>query len=136
MLNELEARIQEDVAEPSVREKAMARLNDLRRRIAWGRVAQVLVTSAVKLSPDIPGLIEALTPKPREAAAGDGPQGMAGFREQFGTLMTEVGGITKVIVLVDDLDRCLPPTIMGTLEAIKLFLSWRRWRSSSLLMRT
>jgi KAP family P-loop domain len=37
--------------------------------------------------------------------------------------MTQVVGITKVVVLVDDLDRCLPPTIMGTLEAIKLFLS-------------
>jgi len=126
VLNELEDRIYEDAAEPSVRDKAVDRLNDLRRRIAWGRVAQVLVTSAVKLSPDFPGLIEALTPKPREAAAEDGSQGMAGFREQFGTLMTEVGGITKVVVLVDDLDRCLPPTIMGTLEAIKLFLSVKK----------
>lgn len=128
VLNELEGRIEKDVTEPSVRKKAAERLNDLRRRIAWGRVAQVLVTSAVKLSPDVPGLIEALTPKPREADAGDGegPQGMAGFRDQFGTLITEVGGITKVVVLVDDLDRCLPPTIMGTLEAIKLFLSVKK----------
>ena len=129
VLNELEGRIEKDVVEPSVRDKAIAKLNDLRRRIAWGRVAQVLVTSAVKLSPDIPGLIEALTPKPREAAddgGAEGPQGMAGFRDQFGSLMTEVGGITKVVVLVDDLDRCLPPTIMGTLEAIKLFLSVKK----------
>src|SRR6266567_2571786 len=126
VLNELEGRIEKDVVEPSVRDKAIAKLNDLRRRIAWGRVAQVLVTSAVKLSPDIPGLIEALTPKPRESAddgGAEGPQGMPGFRDQFGTLMTQVVGITKVVVLVDDLDRCLPPTIMGTLEAIKLFLS-------------
>jgi KAP family P-loop domain len=127
VLNELEARIKKDAAEPGVRDKAIDRLNELRRRIAWGRVAQVLVTSAVKLSPDFPGLIEALTPKPREAAAdGDGPQGMAGFRDQFGAFMAEVGGITKVVVLVDDLDRCLPPTIMGTLEAIKLFLSVKK----------
>ena len=27
------------------------------------------------------------------------------------------------MVLIDDLDRCLPPAVMGTLEAIKLFLS-------------
>lgn len=126
VLNDLEGRIKKDVAEPSVRDKAIAKLNDLRRRIAWDRVAQVLVTSAVKLSPDIPGLIEALTPKPREPDDDNGPQGMAGFRDQFGTLMTEVGDITKVVVLVDDLDRCLPPTIMGTLEAIKLFLSVKK----------
>ncbi len=128
VLNELQDRVETDIVEPSTRDKAVAKLNDLRRRIAWGRVAQVLVTSAVKLSPDVPALIEALTPKPKEAAngEGEGPQGMAGFREQFDALMTEVGGITKVVVLVDDLDRCLPPTIMGTLEAIKLFLSVKK----------
>jgi KAP-like P-loop domain-containing protein len=126
VLNELESRIKKDIAEPSVRDRAIAKLNDLRQRIAWGRVAQVLVTSAVRLSPDIPGLVEALTPKPRDDGDGEGPQGMAGFRDQFGSLMTEVGGITKVVVLVDDLDRCLPPTIMGTLEAIKLFLSVKK----------
>jgi hypothetical protein len=128
VLNDLEHRITEDTPEPNLREQAIGKLNDLRRRIAWGRVAQVLVTSAVRLSPDIPGLIEALTPRPPEASDGDGqgPQGMAGFRDQFGTFMTEVGGITKVVVLVDDLDRCLPPTIMGTLEAIKLFLSVKK----------
>jgi hypothetical protein len=128
VLNDLEDRVKEDAPEPSVREKALAHLDDLRRRIAWGRVAQVLVTSAIQLSPDIPGLVEALTPKPREAAddGGEGHHGMAGFRDQFGAFMTEVGGITKVVVLVDDLDRCLPPTIMGTLEAIKLFLSVKK----------
>ncbi len=128
VLNELQDRIEQDTAEPTVREKALTKLNDLRRRIAWGRVAQVLVTSAVTLSPDVPKLVEALTPKPKEDTdgGGDGPQGMAGFRDQFAALMKEVSGITKVVVLVDDLDRCLPPTIMATLEAIKLFLSVKK----------
>src|SRR6266545_1884936 len=128
VLNELQDRIEQDDDEPTIREKALTKLNDLRRRIAWGRVAQVLVTSAVTLSPDIPKLVEALTPKPREDTdgGGDGPQGMAGFRDQFAALMKEVSGITKVVVLVDDLDRCLPPTIMATLEAIKLFLSVKK----------
>jgi len=128
VLNELQDRVEQDVDEPTVREQAIAKLNDLRKRIAWGRVAQVLVTSAVTLSPDIPELVKALTPKPKEPTDGDGegPQGMAGFRDQFAALMAEVGGITKVVVLVDDLDRCLPPTIMGTLEAIKLFLSVKK----------
>jgi hypothetical protein len=125
VLNELQERVEKDIAEPSVREKAVAKLNDLRRRIAWGRVAQTLITSAVTLSPDIPKLIESLTPQPKETAGGggEGPLGMAGFRDQFAALMAEVTGISKLVVLVDDLDRCLPPTIMGTLEAIKLFLS-------------
>jgi predicted KAP-like P-loop ATPase len=27
-----------------------------------------------------------------------------------------------LVVFVDDLDRCLPPTVIGTLEAMRLFL--------------
>jgi hypothetical protein len=131
VLDELQSRVESTPnIEPSKREWLVARLGDLRRRIAWGRVAQVLVSSAVKMSPDFEGLIEALTPKPKRAepdtAGAQGPagtQGMAGFREAFAVLMGEVDGIRKVVVLVDDLDRCLPPTIMATLEAIKLFLS-------------
>ncbi|GAA1651129.1 KAP family P-loop domain protein [Saccharothrix algeriensis] len=129
VLDELQSRVESTTTEPSKRERLVARLGDLRRRIAWGRVAQVLVSSAVTLSPNFDGLIEALTPKPKqvESEAGTaGAQGMAGFREAFEALMGEVDGIQKVVVLVDDLDRCLPPTIMATLEAIKLFLSVRR----------
>ncbi|HKQ47591.1 MAG TPA: P-loop NTPase fold protein [Phycisphaerae bacterium] len=43
------------------------------------------------------------------------------FREDFAKLL----GKTKhkrLIVVIDDLDRCLPDTIIATLEAIKLFL--------------
>src|SRR5207248_10801774 len=31
--------------------------------------------------------------------------------------------IERVVVLLDDLDRCLPGTVVSTLEAVKLFLS-------------
>lgn len=130
VLDELQSHVEVvTTEEPTKRQQLMARLGDLRRRIAWGRVAGVLVSSAVSLSPNFEGLIEALTPKPPRQPESDstgGPAGMAGFRAAFETLMQEVDGIRKVVVLVDDLDRCLPPTIMATLEAIKLFLSVRR----------
>ena len=45
-----------------------------------------------------------------------------GFREDFKELLEEAK-IKRLVVLIDDLDRCLPPTIIQTLEAIKLFLS-------------
>jgi predicted KAP-like P-loop ATPase len=45
-----------------------------------------------------------------------------GFREDFQALLEEAE-IDRLVVLIDDLDRCLPPTIIQTLEAIKLFLS-------------
>lgn len=114
------------------KKKIVTKLNELRRRIAWGRVAGVLINSAVSLSPDIPGLIEALTPEPPKdpdadvSGAAERPQSMAGFRSDFEALMNMDLGLTKVVVLVDDLDRCLPPAAVATLEAIKLFLSVKK----------
>jgi hypothetical protein len=48
---------------------------------------------------------------------------MAGFRREFACLLKGLPELKRVIVLVDDLDRCLPDAVMATLEAIKLFLS-------------
>lgn len=44
------------------------------------------------------------------------------FRDDFKALLDEAG-INKLIVLIDDLDRCLPDRIIDNLEAIKLFLN-------------
>ncbi len=126
--------VRDDTVVPADRKALiLAKLQDLRRRIAWGRVARVLVTSAVSMSPNIEALIEALTPEPpAPASSGDGggavegPQSMAGFRADFEALMGGDLGLTKVVVLVDDLDRCLPAATVSTLEAIKLFLSVRK----------
>jgi predicted KAP-like P-loop ATPase len=43
------------------------------------------------------------------------------FHHNFEELITETK-LKKIIVFIDDLDRCSPDTIIGTLEAIKLFL--------------
>lgn len=43
------------------------------------------------------------------------------FHTDFATLLTEAK-IKTLVVFIDDLDRCLPDTIIETLEAIKLFL--------------
>ncbi|HBG62163.1 MAG: hypothetical protein A2Y03_00555 [Omnitrophica WOR_2 bacterium GWF2_38_59] len=44
-----------------------------------------------------------------------------GFREDFEKLI-KLSKFERVVILVDDLDRCLPDTAIQTLEAIRLFL--------------
>jgi hypothetical protein len=124
VLNALQAEVQaEGSAVPKDRiGEIVTKLSDLRRRIAWGRVAKVLITSAATMTPNITELVDALTPAP-PGEDEDKPQSMAGFREDFAALMKMDLGFTRVVVLVDDLDRCLPASAVGTLEAIKLFLS-------------
>lgn len=129
VLNALQEAVQaEESAVPKDHVKEIVRkLDGLRRRIAWGRVAKVLITSAATMTADIPALVHALTPaSPGEDVGADKPQSMAGFREDFAALMKMELGFTRVVVLVDDLDRCLPASAVSTLEAIKLFLSVKK----------
>lgn len=49
------------------------------------------------------------------------PEEIAEFRNAFDKLLSNAG-VKHLIVLVDDLDRCLPDTAIETLEAIRLFV--------------
>ena len=48
------------------------------------------------------------------------PKEIHAIRQCFQEALCEMG--VKLVVLIDDLDRCLPPTTISTLEAIRLFL--------------
>lgn len=49
------------------------------------------------------------------------PEEVDAFRKAFDQLLKEAG-VKQLIVLIDDLDRCLPDTAIETLEAIRLFV--------------
>lgn len=49
------------------------------------------------------------------------PEEVEAFRKAFDKLLEEAG-TKQLIVLIDDLDRCLPDTAIETLEAIRLFV--------------
>ena len=57
----------------------------------------------------------------REVEGDSAPEQMHAFREEFEELLQRAD-IDRLVVLVDDLDRCLPKIAIETLEAIRLFL--------------
>jgi predicted KAP-like P-loop ATPase len=49
------------------------------------------------------------------------PEEINAFRKAFDDLLTKAG-VEQLVVLIDDLDRCLPDTAIETLEAVRLFV--------------
>lgn len=49
------------------------------------------------------------------------PEEVEAFRKAFDKLLDDAG-IKQLVVLIDDLDRCLPDTAIETLEAVRLFV--------------
>lgn len=56
----------------------------------------------------------------KERDASTVPEEIVAFREDFKELL-KTAKVDRLVVLVDDLDRCLPDTAIETLEAIRLF---------------
>lgn len=122
--------------------KAKRLLSKLRKQIDVMKLTKIVATGAAgfiaagpaglamiipslldtaKLSQRVEKVGEAVKEKQSDAANED-PVDLQAFRANFKSLLAETG-ISQLVVLVDDLDRCLPKTAIGTLEAIRLFLS-------------
>ncbi|XWY20941.1 KAP family P-loop NTPase fold protein [Bisgaard Taxon 45] len=52
------------------------------------------------------------------------PQQIDAFREEYGEILRDLG--KKLVIVIDNLDRCLPANAIQTLEAIRLFLFLNR----------
>jgi len=60
--------------------------------------------------------------KPKgEGDSNNVPEEINAFRRAFDDLLKKAG-IEQLVVLIDDLDRCLPDTAIETLEAVRLFV--------------
>lgn len=88
------------------------KLKSLVKRVSWSRAALAVANGALTMTWDIEKLVDTLTPRP----ASGPPTTLAGFRREFAAVMTEVQ-INRVVILIDDLDRCLPQAVLSTLEA-------------------
>jgi KAP family P-loop domain len=100
-------------------EKTKDKFAELAKRIKWSKAITLASKSAVTLTlPSPEKLLEIFGDKEEVA-----DPTLQGFRAEFAELMGEFEKVRRVVVLVDDLDRCLPESVVGALEAIKLFLS-------------
>jgi predicted KAP-like P-loop ATPase len=82
-----------------------------------------LATDVTKLNPEeIQARVEDASSllKPADEKS-DIPETIYAFRDEFSALLEEAK-IDQLVILIDDLDRCLPETSIATLEAIRLFL--------------
>ncbi|CAN5717052.1 KAP family P-loop domain protein [soil metagenome] len=116
VLEALRTRAEKDTA---FWEKTKDKFAGLAKRIKWSKAITLASKSAVTFTlPSPEKLIEIFGDKEEVA-----DPTLQGFRKEFAELMSEFDEVKRVVVLVDDLDRCLPESVVMTLEAIKLFLS-------------
>ncbi len=111
VLGQLGAKFSEDA-------NVKTKVGDLLKRISWSRVGLAVGKGALSMQWDTEELLDAFTPRSRTD-----DKSMAGFKDAFRELVDGLPDVNRVVVLVDDLDRCLPPAVMATLEGIKLFLA-------------
>lgn len=100
------------------------RFRGLVSRVQWSKALTLVANSALTLS--IPKISDVVGLFGEAGDDGLADPTLQGFREEFDELMAELEEIDRVVVLVDDLDRCLPDTVVAALEAMKLFLSVRK----------
>lgn len=96
------------------------RIGRVVRALAAGLSAEVGFSGLVTVSYDVETAVDALTTQ--QDSEGAQSLYVAAFREletAFGEF--KEGGVTRVVVFVDDLDRCLPSNALDLLESMKLF---------------
>lgn len=128
LISEILEEIERALPEDDLGEKSRRILSRLAKRVDWTKAMKLAATSAITVSlPSIDKVLELVKPK-SEVEGDEVPEpitDMVQFRAEFERLLKSEGlkDIRNVVVLVDDLDRCLPDTVVETLETIRLFLS-------------
>lgn len=118
LISEILHGIESQIPDPDVKAKVADKARELLGRISWSRAAVAIAKGALTFQVDPKDIAEIFQPKDP-----GGPESMASFNDAYKEMLALIPNVERVLVLVDDLDRCLPDAVTATLEAIKLFLS-------------
>ena len=107
-----------------VPERVEGALKKLVKRVNWAKALKLAARSSITLQ--LPG-IDDLSSLVHDGDVEDDPEprNLDEFRHDFAELLADeqLRHLRRVVLLVDDLDRCLPDTVVDTLETMRLFLS-------------
>lgn len=105
------------------------------RRVNWFAIARTIGSLAIASQTGAPPDVAALAgggwidtsdlegkPAPESEEERLKRTSVAEFRDEFDELMTQLEAVDGLVVFVDDVDRCMPDTVIETFEAIRLFL--------------
>ena len=107
-----------------VPEEVEGALKKLAKRVNWVKALKLAARSSITLQ--LPGIDDLSSLVNDCDVDGDPePRNLDEFRQDFAELLAgeQLSHVRRVVVLVDDLDRCLPDTVVDTLETMRLFLS-------------
>lgn len=150
----IEGIVMQLIEKRSLATKAADAVMDIARRIDWLKVARMggglaLTAMTGVPSPDhigaVVGMMKSVFSDPAKLADKDAvekvvkeaegllkeksakrvPEEVEEFRKAFAKLLQKAG-LKQLVVLIDDLDRCLPDPAIETLEAVRLFVMMER----------
>ena len=128
LIAEVLAAVRAEVAKDEGRMAQLAdRFKGLVSRVQWSKAVTLVANSALTLSiPKISDVVNLFG-----EADGDGlaDPTLQGFRDEFDALMADLEEIDRVVVLVDDLDRCLPDTVVARSRRSSSSCQYARWAS-------
>jgi hypothetical protein len=123
ILDAIKAKLQEK-EDDNAASKALAQVKKLAKRVQWAKGLKLATRTALTFQLPKPENLTELIAEPDGEGEGE-PRGLDQFRADFAELMDSkpLQGVERLVVLVDDLDRCLPETVIETLETMRLFLA-------------
>ena len=104
--------------EPSLGWRARNKLKELRDRIEWVEVVTFLKDSMVAGKPDIKALKKCFKSKHKVESISE-------FEKEFERVVDSLG-VEKLVIFIDDLDRCRMDATVDILETIKLMLNSKK----------